>query len=249
MGQPLVWYAAYGSNMHAARLRCYLAGGALPGTGRVYPGARDGSDPVRSAAVVLPGAVYFATESPVWRGGRGFYDPGAPGVAYGRAHLLRAGQFCDVVAQEMGREPGTAPGTDLDLGEVVTRGQVALGPGRYETLVCAGALDGVPVLTFTAPWRMADVPLRAPSGPYVGHLAAGLYEAGAWEPPEIAGYLAGLPGAAGVWAAEEVLELFEAAGPGSPRRVGPRLQPRNLASHPSRTALSPNANDSSGPSA
>ncbi|MEU8525506.1 MULTISPECIES: histone deacetylase [Streptomyces] len=205
----LVWYVAYGSNMHAARLRCYLAGGSPPGTDRVYPGCRDASEPVRSAGVVLPGCVYFATESAVWSGGRAFYDPSAPGVAYARAHLVGAGQFGDIVAQEMEREPGTDPDVGLDLDDVVARGRVALGPGRYETLVCAGALDGVPLLTFTAPWNMADVPPLAPSAAYVRHLAAGLHETGTWGPDEIAGYLAGRPGAAGHWAPEQVLALLD----------------------------------------
>ncbi|WP_406862184.1 histone deacetylase [Streptomyces sp. HUAS MG47] len=214
--EEFVWYAAYGSNVHTARLRAYLAGGAPPGAECVYPGCRDASEPVRSTAVELPGAVYFATESPVWHGGRAFYDPGARGVAYGRAHLLRAGQFSDLVAQEMGRPAGT----DLDLTGAVARGRLALGPGRYETLVCAGALDGLPVLTFTAPWALADVPPRPPSPAYVRHLAAGLYEAGAWGADEIARYLAGLPGAAGLWTAAEVRELLGgaavSAAPGGP---------------------------------
>ncbi|MFD7323167.1 histone deacetylase [Streptomyces sp. NPDC059875] len=200
-----VWYASYGSNMHAARLNYYLAGGRPPGAARTCPGCRDTSAPVQSLPVVLPGTVYFATESSVWTGGRGFYDPAAPGEAFARAHLITVGQFSDIAAQEMYEEPGR----DLDLSEVLAHGRAEIGPGRYETLVCAGSLDGIPVLTFTAPWRMSDVPLREPSAPYVQHVAAGLSESGAWGPAEIAAYLATCPGAAGHWTAETVLALIE----------------------------------------
>ncbi|MCT4354444.1 histone deacetylase [Streptomyces sp. Je 1-79] len=191
--------------MHIARLLHYVTGGRPPGGARSHPGCRDRTPPERSVPVVLPGAVYFATESVVWTGGRGFYDPAVPGPAFARAHLITAGQFSDIAAQEMYREPGE----DLDLTGAITVGRAELGPGRYETLVCPGTLDGVPVLTFTAPWRMTDVPPRKPSAPYVQHLAAGLAETGAWEPAEIAAYLGRCPGAAGEWTAEEVLALID----------------------------------------
>ncbi|WP_052847808.1 hypothetical protein [Streptomyces avicenniae] len=201
-----VWYASYGSNMHASRLRHYIVGGAPSGARRVYPGCRDRALPGRSAAVVVPGSVYFATESPVWTGGRGFYDPEAEGTAWCLAHLVTTEQFADIAAQEMYRTPGA----DLDLTAVLTTGRARLGPGRYETLVRLGALDGLPVLTFTAPWRMTDVRLRPPSAPYLRHLAAGLAESGAWREDEIAAYLASCPGAAGHWTPAAVAALMSA---------------------------------------
>lgn len=195
-----VWYAAYGSNMHGARLACYLGGGRPEGAGRVYAGCRDRSAPVRSAGVELHGAVYFATRSPVWGGGRAYLDPRAVerGPALARAHLITAEQFADIAAQEMYGEPGA----DLDLTEVLERGRSTLGPGRYQTLVRTGTLDGTPVLTLTAPWSMADVTWTAPSAGYLDHLAAGLREAGRWDDARIAEYLAARPGAAGHWTAE-----------------------------------------------
>ncbi|MEV7028327.1 histone deacetylase, partial [Kitasatospora sp. NPDC093558] len=69
----LVWYAAYGSNLDAARMACYLAGGRPEGAVRDFPGCRDRRPARRDAATVLPGTLYFATHSPVWGGGRGFY--------------------------------------------------------------------------------------------------------------------------------------------------------------------------------
>ncbi|MFB7392704.1 histone deacetylase [Streptomyces sp. NPDC056191] len=223
--RPRVWYAAYGSNMHAERLGCYLAGGRPPGGAREFPGCRDPRGPDRSVAVELDGQVYFAAESPVWTGGLAFYDPDADGTAWGVAHLLTAGQFSDIAAQEMYREPGA----DLDLAEVLATGRCALGPGRYETLVCPGHLDGLPVLTLTAPWPMPPADgLSPPSAAYLRHLAAGLHEAGAWRPAEVAGYLASRPGAAGNWTPEDVAAVSvpraptEPPGPSSRFRPGPR---------------------------
>lgn len=198
-----VWYTSYGSNMHAARLASYITGGRPPGAAREYPGCRDRELPTRVEPVELPGVVYFATQSPVWGGGRAFYDRAAQGRVLARAHLVTVRQFSDIAAQEMYRSPGP----DLDLTEVLSDGRSVLGPGRYETLECPGVLDGHPLLTFTAPWAVADVPGNAPSPAYVAHLLAGLLEADAWPADEIAAYLATRPGAAPHWTPETVRAL------------------------------------------
>lgn len=199
-----VWYAAYGSNLHLSRLSCYLAGGRPPG-GRVdYPGCRDPRPPQRTRPVTLPGELYFALESPVWTGGTAFYDPDGGGSTAARAYLVTVGQFADVAAQEMHRPPER----DLALDEVFAAGRAALGPGRYETLVCAGEVAGYPVLTFTAPWRRTEVPGNPPVASYLRHLAAGLAESHGWSAPRIADYLATRPGAAGHWSAEAVAALL-----------------------------------------
>lgn len=200
-----VWYASYGSNMHARRLDYYLRGGRPPHGARTYPGCRDGSPPERAVPIVLPGRVYFALESRAWTGGLALYDPFDPGEAPGRAYLLTVPQFSDLAAQEMYRPPGT----DLDLSAAVRTGTQTLGPGRYETLVCPGWLDGFPVLTFTAPWRSADVAPAAPSVPYLRHLGAGLWEAHGWSRGRVADYLSGCRGAAGAWTADAIAELME----------------------------------------
>jgi hypothetical protein len=199
-----VWYASYGSNMSTERLGYYVAGGRPPGGARTYPGCRDRRMPGRSVAVELPGTVYFATESRVWTGGRAFYDPQAPGRTWARAHLVTVGQFSDIAAQEMYERPGH----DIDLTDVLAGGSARLGPGRYETLVHAGTVDGLPLLTFTAPWRMSDVAWVAPSVPYLRHLAAGLLEAGAWDAAAVAGYLASRPGVADRWTSREVGDVI-----------------------------------------
>ncbi len=200
----LVWYASYGSNMRLARLTYYLAGGCPPGSTHHHPGCRDQRPPRRAVPVMLPGAMYFSGESRIWTGGVAFYDPTASGEVAGRAYLMTASQFADVAAQEMHRPPNL----DLDLATVLRTGSAAVGPGRYETLVLVGHRDEVPVLTFTAPWTMADVELTAPSAGYLTMLAAGLREAHGWSARRIADYLATRCGAAGTWRPEAIERLL-----------------------------------------
>lgn len=205
--RSLVWYVSYGSNMSAARFGTYLAGGTPPGASRTYPGARDPQPPRADAGHELPGGIYFATESPVWGGGRAFYDPQLPGTAPARAYLITASQFADVAAQEMYREPGE----DLDLSEVLARGRTELGPGRYETLLYTGDRDGHPVLTFTAPWSSTEIELLAPSAGYLRMLADGLRESHGWDLDHAAAYLAALPGATGTWTPQLLIEALHDA--------------------------------------
>ncbi|MGW4890834.1 histone deacetylase [Kitasatospora sp. NPDC004240] len=199
-----VWYAAYGSNMRADRLACYIQGGRPVGGARTYPGCRDRRLPGRTVPVLLPGLLYFALESLVWTGGTGFYDPSQPGEMPARAYLLTAGQFSDLAAQEMHR----APGTDLDLTRTLATGRDRLGPGRYQTLVCPGTIDDVPVCTFTAPVALPDAELNAPSPTYLRNVAGGLAEAHDWPVARSARYLATRPGAAGHWTTETVLRAL-----------------------------------------
>ncbi|MFE7531381.1 histone deacetylase [Kitasatospora sp. NPDC057542] len=201
----LVWYAAYGSNMHADRLACYIRGGRPPGGTRTYPGCRDRRLPEQQAAVLLPGQLYFALTSTVWTGGMGFYDPVQADEMPARAYLVSREQFSDIAAQEMHRDPGA----DLDLTPVLTAGHDQLGPGRYETLVCSGELDGIPVLTFTAPWHLADAELNAPAIGYLANFASGLAEAHGWPLERSAQYLATRPGAAGHWTAKSILDALQ----------------------------------------
>ncbi len=153
---------------------------------------------------MLPGGLYFALESRTWTGGMAFYDPDAAGEAAAHAYLVTAEQFSDIAAQEMHRDPGP----DLDLTRVLAQGRAAVGPGRYETLVCPGELDERPVLTFTAPWGMHDVPWNAPAAGYLRWLASGLRASHDWPAERVAAYLAHRPGAAMRWTAAEVAALI-----------------------------------------
>ncbi|MER7706771.1 hypothetical protein ABTX81_28225 [Kitasatospora sp. NPDC097605] len=112
-----------------------------------------------------------------------------------------AGQFSDIAAQEM----GGGPGTDLDLATVLRTGRDPQGPGRYQTLVCPGTLDGFPVLTFTAPWTLAEAELNAPRARYLRNLASGLADAHGWSARRTAAYLSTRPGAAGHWTVDALL--------------------------------------------
>jgi hypothetical protein len=199
-----LWYVAYGSNMRVARLAYYLRGGRIPDTDRVYPGCRDQSDPSQDAAITLPGSIYFALRSRVWSGGMAFYDPALPGETAARAYDLTAGQFSDIATQEMHR----VPVADLALADAIRTGHHCFGPGRYETLVRVGTRDGVPMLTFTAPWSAAEVAPAAPAAAYLRTLAHGLAESHGWAPSAIGDYLASRPGAAGAWTAEAVAALL-----------------------------------------
>lgn len=204
--EDLVWYVTYGSNMHAARFTCYLSGGAPPGGARTYAGAHDSRPARASRAVWLSGEMYFALESKVWGGGMAFYDPALPSSAAARAYLVTAEQFADVVAQEMHREP--TGHVNIDLASVRATGRSALGSGRYETLILAGWLDGYPMLTFTAPWSVADVTPTAPSGAYLRMLGEGLRETHYWSPEQAAEYLAGRPGARGIWEPQAIVAVM-----------------------------------------
>lgn len=183
------WYAPYGSNMTWRRFRCYIEGGCLAETGRDHPGCRDTSPPADTTAVWLPGVMYFATESAFWGGGRALYDPDAPGMTAARAWLVTPGQLCDIMAQEM----KTDPGTDLDL-PLAPGGRLTAGDGHYETIACTGRLHGRPVLTFCAPWALAEVPPLAPSPAYAAMITAGLHETFGWDERRARRYLASLPG-------------------------------------------------------
>lgn len=185
----LVWYVSYGSNMSAARLTCYLEGGCPPGGSRVNPGARDRALPVRSVPVDLPGTVYFAGESPQWGGGVAFYDHETPGFTAARGYLVTAGQLADIAAQEMYRVPVDGDPLEEVLLAPLDGGRHTLGPGRYETLLEVGSIDGHPLLTFTSPHGVAHVAHTRPAPAYLETVAAGLRESRGWDDDRIAAYL------------------------------------------------------------
>lgn len=206
-----LWYAAYGSNLHARRLTYYIEGGTPPGTGHTYPGFRDPTPPLKTQPLTLPGTIYFAWDSPVWTGGVAFYatnpQPHWPQGAAARGYLLTPGQFSDLLAQEMYREPHG----DLDFAEVLDAGHSQLGPGRYETLVQATELDGWPVLTFTSPWDPATVELQRPSARYLQMITSGLHESHQWSGGNVFGYLSKLPGVQENWDKKELHQLIDEA--------------------------------------
>lgn len=202
----LVWYVAYGSNLERERFGCYLEGGVPAGGAREYAGCDDPTGPRDDVAVELPGRLVFGAVSTVWGGGMAFYDPEGRRHVAGRGYLLTRGQLADVVAQEMRREPA-GPFADR-LASVLDEvdGVLALGPGRYETVVRLGDLHGHPAFTATC----VDVDVlepRAPSPPYLRTIAAGLRSAHGWDAQQVADYLVDAPGVAGAYDREDLEAL------------------------------------------
>ena len=220
----LVWYAAYGSNLHLPRLTCYLAGGTPPGSLRSYAGARDTSPPRAVVPVWLPGRVRFAGDSPVWGGGVAVLHPDdragraatvsrsgeTPDDRAGRAatgsrsgevaataYLLTRAQVCDVVAQETRREAGAVSELEAPLG----------GSGWYDALV-TDELQGRPLVALAA---TDPPPSNAPGATYLGMLVQGLRETRGWSREQCADYLCAWPGAE-AWTRDDVLALSPQSG-------------------------------------
>ena len=129
----------------------------------------------------------------MWGGSSAFLDTrqGSIATTHLRAYLITEQQFEDVVAQENGRSafPFVETLPALAFGETER-----LGVGRYETVMGLGAIDGIPILTFTAPWTLDETEVGTPSVAYLTTLANGLREPGGLSEPEILQYLAMAPG-------------------------------------------------------
>jgi hypothetical protein len=205
-GPRQIWYVAYGSNLAMDRFRCYLAGGRPVGSSRDYPGCRDRSEPTRVEGVEVPGGLRFAAESGVWGGGMAFYDRAAPGVVACRAYLVTTEQFADIAAQELRRPPGGEFAHDLagllpDVESVVTTG-----PGRYETVVRLGELDGAPMFTITH-HDVGSLTPSVPTAPYLRCISIGLRESHGYDAARIAAYLLAAPGISGSWVEADLAAL------------------------------------------
>lgn len=198
-----VWYVAYGSNMRAARLRCYIEGGRPRGARRTYSGCRDRTPPRSDVGVRLSGGLFFAGESTVWGGGIALYHPDADSELAARAYLLTFGQLSDVVAQECRR----AVGTDLALdGQGGRTWEVA--SNFYETLLSLGERNGVPMFTLTS---LQELEPRPPSAPYVRTMLDGLGETFGWTADKRADYLIRAPGVAAAWTEAQLAALCNGA--------------------------------------
>ncbi|MCX5045084.1 hypothetical protein OG921_18110 [Aldersonia sp. NBC_00410] len=162
-----VWYVAYGSNMSAARLACYLEGGRPPGGRIEHTGARDSAAPRRMVPITLPGSVFFAGESHTWGGGRAYYDPLVPGPTPARGYLVTREQFDDIRAQE---------------------------PPVYDRVLEVGVLDDAPMYTFTSTHGSAEVAPTRPVEAYLRTIADGIAEAHGWAEWRIAAHFARLSG-------------------------------------------------------
>ena len=134
-----VWYACYGSNLHADRFRYYIEGGLCPYNGVQYEGCGDRTTWTDSRIRRFPGDLYFANVSGTWDGkGVAFYDPNGSGTVVMRLYRITWGQLLQVQRQEGDH------------------------PMWYGRLVPLGTeQDGVPVYTFTSAQRGTPNPPAA----------------------------------------------------------------------------------------
>jgi hypothetical protein len=205
MGERMVWYVSYGSNLDRDRLLCYLQGGQPAAAWRGNIGARDPVPPRDDRAVTIPYTLFFADVSHVWTGGVAFVDheadPDAATLA--RAFLITASQLADVIAQESARPVGSVE-LDPHLDRLEADGRVVVGPGRYDTVLGCGEIDGIACLTFTGRARMADTELTTPAAAYLSMVAAGLRAAHGLDDRAVVEYLRLRPGVVGRWSDESL---------------------------------------------
>ena len=159
--------------------------------------ARNRHQPESWRALRLPGRLYFHGHSRTWGGAPAFFEPAAPPEPPGAEILFRAwrlawDQLEDLMAQENGRQ---ADALDVEPGALVDGFSMLAGPGRYDRLVCLGTLEGLPVLTFTAPGPPESLTPAVPSLQYLAHIVTGLREAFDLDDPAIIDYLGRAPGA------------------------------------------------------
>jgi hypothetical protein len=189
--QRLVWYASYGSNLCADRFACYIQGGRPPGATHTHAGARDGRPPRDTLALEIPYRLYFTGTATSWGGSPAFIDTertdAYPSLV--RAYLITWTQFEDVVAQENCRDSSPLGVSTLTAGAFEL-----IGPRRYENLLCIGERDGVPIVTFTAPWTLREITPGAPSLDYLTTLVTGLREAHELDDDDVVSYLGAAPG-------------------------------------------------------
>ncbi len=183
----LIWYVSYGSNLSSERFRVYLEGGTAQGRTRAQVGSRDRSLWRADRGVTLGHQLMFAGRSRWWGGGGvAFVDPElSDAETLGRAYLITAQQFQDVLAQESRREVGT----EVDLTEALTTGSAVLGEGFYDRVLLVGH-DEHPMLTFTTPGPVTTLDQNAPSEAYAGTIAAGLIDCHGLSPHEAEAYIA-----------------------------------------------------------
>jgi hypothetical protein len=201
----VIWYAAYGSNLHRARFDVYLRGGTPAGATHVYPGCRDPSDPADERAWECACRLRFGGRSRTWGGGVALVDPG-PGDAPTklRLYLVTLEQFEDVVAQENWLAPGA-----VELSDATYDPHHVIGPDHtYRVVLSLGELDGTPVLTVT---QDAVTATASPTLRYLRHIAQGLHESHGCSAPEIADYLARRPGVEGAFRRDELTRLLPEA--------------------------------------
>ena len=204
----LVWYASYGSNCSRARFLVYLRGGTAAGSSRAQIGARDATDPLGDGPVHFPTAVCFAGFAHTWGGAPAFleHDPSDRPGALGRRYLVTRQQFADVLAQES-RRPFDSVSLP-DLGSLATGSRTTVGDGPYDALVALDPIDGVPVVSFTAPTPPEAREPAPPSEAYLRTIVTGLAEVHDLADAALADHLLAARGMRPAWTADTVTALL-----------------------------------------
>ncbi len=170
-----IWYACYGSNIRERRFLCYINGGTPPGAVKNFVGCSDKSQPKDSRKISIKHEMYFAKESVTWNGGGICFlkeeeDPEVETL--GRTYLITAGQFTDLVKQELIAEEEVK----IDFDELMRNGSYScMEGGRYGELLYLGKIDGKPVVTFTSK-EFLKTEINSPNPAYLSTIISGLLE-------------------------------------------------------------------------
>ena len=200
----MLWYAAYGPNVNRDRFLELIHGGKSAFTGQNFPGCRTTRDPIRDYALVIRHELYFARNSDQWGGAVAFVRPEeSKAQTLGRAYLISADQFVDIVCQENSRKPGD---TDFVFNYAYAEsvkesyfnkadparplGQAKLWYGRVLRL---GLRESWPIFTVTAEWPgYGDA--GAPGRTYLKAISDGIRQLGKISQAALVEYFAGKVG-------------------------------------------------------
>lgn len=177
----MIWYATYGSNIYARRLRLYLQGGCIEGLTCVHEGSRNTALPIKDEFIELPYATYFSQQVPFWenRGVAFMNAQQGSGTTLSRMYLITKDQFVDVFAQENGQSPKAfqeeipfdlTPGTSKDIGSEHSY-------EWYGKVVCLGEKEGFPIYTFTTKNESFAQAKSLPGINYLAVIIRGLLDA------------------------------------------------------------------------
>jgi succinyl-diaminopimelate desuccinylase len=203
-----VWYATYGSGLSIEDFMCYLQGGQLDGTNKVYPGCTDKTPPLKDVFISLPHKLSFAGVSHTYGGG-GWgrvslqSDPSAHTIS--RAYLITTKQLEELVAQN-NEQPLDLR---LPLKKAIANGHAQFNAhkGNYNIIMYCGQKDGYPMFTLTGPEPSEN--LAPPSIAYTRCLYKGLTEHAKMKPKEAVKYLMSAPGIEKNYKAREFSAMFK----------------------------------------
>lgn len=205
MSEPLIWYAAYGSNVDPHRFVTYLSGGPVPGTDDVQAGARNPGPPLREEPYRFSRPIRFAHHSPRWKGATAVLDHRSSTVgALGMRYLITESQFADVVAQENRRDS-----VELHVSELTLDHVHRVSDRSYDGLLLLESDSGTPVVTFTCPSEPTELEPTPPSPAYLATIVRGIRAAHPLTVNDIARHLHRAPGVAPTWSIEGIEALMD----------------------------------------